>query len=87
MFIKVFWNHLAQKHGGEQVARAKYYLCALDLIRNTNDDPETMPSSSDKRIVLHRFTGETKNGDVFFVQIKQNKKSGRKDFMSAFPKR
>jgi hypothetical protein len=34
---------------------------------------------------LHRFTGCTKDGEVFYVQIRANKKTNRKGFMSVFP--
>jgi hypothetical protein len=34
--------------------------------------------------MLHRFAGVTKDGYLFFVQIKEELRSGRKFFMSAF---
>jgi len=85
VFINIFWNHLVQKHSGEQTRRAKLYLCAIDLIRNTTLDPETIFSSEKTREILHRFLGQTNDGELFCVQIKQDKKTGRKDFMSVFP--
>jgi hypothetical protein len=36
-------------------------------------------------LMLHRFAGETKEGKKFYVQVKQDKRTGRKDFMSVFP--
>ncbi len=36
-------------------------------------------------VSLHRFYGQTKSGELFCVQIKQDKRTGRKDFMSVFP--
>jgi hypothetical protein len=34
---------------------------------------------------LHRYTAQTKDGILFYVQVRENKVSGRKDFMSVFP--
>ncbi len=85
IFINIFWNHLAQKRKGEQIARAKLLLPAFDLLRNSLSEPDTIFSTKDKGNILHRFLGETKEGKLFYVQVKQNKRTGRKDFMSAFP--
>ena len=84
IFINQFWNHLNQKNRADQTRRLAYYVCALDLIRNTKHAPATV-FEADKNIILHRFQGITVNGDYFVVQIKQNKKTNRKEFMSVFP--
>lgn len=34
--------------------------------------------------MLHRFYGKTKDGQTFCVQVKEDKRSNRKDFMSVF---
>lgn len=36
---------------------------------------------------MHRFYGITKDGHEFCVQIKQNKRTGRKDFISVFDRK
>jgi hypothetical protein len=36
-------------------------------------------------VFLHRFKGRTADGHEFYVQIKDDRRSGRKDFMSVFP--
>jgi hypothetical protein len=54
-------------------------------LRNSLSEPDTIFSTKDKGNILHRFLGETKEGKLFYVQVKQNKRTGRKDFMSAFP--
>lgn len=38
-------------------------------------------------IMLHRFYGKTKDGYEFCVQVKEDKRSGRKDFMSVFDRK
>jgi hypothetical protein len=85
IFINQFWDHLSQKHPRDQLRRLKFYLCALDLIRNTNLAPDTIFSKDDLGTLLHRFHGITKDGERFSVQIKQNKRTDRKDFISVFP--
>lgn len=87
IFINIFWNHLAQKRKGEQTVRAKLLLAAFDLLRNTTFDPDTIFSKANLNLMLHRFAGETGEGILFYVQVKQDKRSGRKDFMSVFPAR
>lgn len=85
VFINIFWNHLAQKRKGEQIRRAKLLSCAVDLLRNTSAPPDTIFNNANLNEMLHRFTGQTKDGLTFYVQVKQNKKTDRKDFMSVFP--
>jgi hypothetical protein len=75
-----------QKRRGERVRRAKLYLCAVDLLRNTQYDPDIVVSSIRSNELLYRFAGQTKEGVFFIVQIKHSKKTGRKDFISVFPK-
>lgn len=86
IFIGVFWPHLFQKHRPEQARRARLFLCAIDLLRNTTFDPVTIFSKDAPGEILHRFIGVTIDGELFYVQVKQSKKTNRKDFMSVFPK-
>lgn len=87
VFLNIFWNHLVQKRRGEQTVRAKLYLCAIDLLRNTTFDPESIFGYDRPNEILHRFKGRSREGQLFVVQVRQNKKTGRKDFMSVFPTR
>ena len=86
IFLALFWEHLAQKHRAEKTRRLKLYLCALDLLRHSKYPPETIAKTDDLNLLLHRFTGLTKDGGLFCVQVKEDKRSGRKDFMSVFSK-
>jgi len=86
IFLSLFWEHLAHKHRGDRASRLKLYFCALDLLRHTRHAPDTIFNASNLNIMLHRFTGETKDGKLFYVQVKEDKRTGRKDFMSVFPK-
>jgi len=86
IFLSLFWEHLAQKHRADRASRLKLYLCALDLLRHSKLAPDTIFSADNRDVLLHRFLGETKDGELFYVQVKENKRTGRKDFMSVFPK-
>jgi len=85
VFVNQFWEHLKQKRPGDVVRRARLFAPAVDLIRNTTISPDTIYSRESKDTELHRFYGRTKNGAEFVVQIRENKRSKRKDFMSVFP--
>jgi hypothetical protein len=84
IFINLFWEHLNQKNRHDRQRRLKLYPCAIDLIRNTTFDPIPKPNPNKPGEVLHRFAGESKDGELFFVQIKETLRSGRKDFISVF---
>jgi len=87
VFVTLFWDHLKQKHTAEQLRRLKFYDPAIDLLRHTTASPETIFSKDNMDVLLHRFYGETKDGFRFFVQIKEQKRTGRKDFISVFPEK
>ena len=85
IFLNTFWEHLKQKHPADQMRRLKFYLAAIDLLRNSKEAPDTIFAKDDMDTLLHRFHGITKDGHYFNVQIKQNKRTNRKEFMSVFP--
>lgn len=87
IFLDVFWPHLTDKHQKEQTKRLRFYKAALNLIRNSRITPETIVKEDDQHVLLHRFYGMTKDGIYFCVQIKEDKRSDRRDFMSTFERR
>ncbi|QQS21526.1 hypothetical protein IPM09_03295 [Candidatus Saccharibacteria bacterium] len=87
IFVTVFWDHLMQKHPKERRKRLKFYNAAIDLMRNTTLAPDTIFSEADKHTLLHRFYGVSAEGLEFCVQVKEDKRTGRKDFMSVFAKK
>lgn len=87
IFISIFWTHLMQKHRKEQMKRLMLYNAAIDLMRNTRLDPETISKKDSPGVLLHRFYGITKEGVEFCVQVKQDKRTNRKDFMSVFDRK
>jgi hypothetical protein len=84
IFLSYFWSHLEQKTRPEKLRRMRYYQCAIDLLKNTMIAPSTIKDTTQSGVLLHRFAGKTKDGDVFFVQVKENRNTG-KYFMSVFP--
>jgi hypothetical protein len=63
------------------------YKAALDLLRNSTSYPDSSIESTQQDVFLHRFYGATIDGEEFCVQVKVDKRSGRKDFMSVFARR
>lgn len=76
-----------QKHPKERRKRLKFYKAALDLLRHSQIAPDTIFRTDDFNIMLHRFYGVTKDGVYFCVQVKEDKRTGRKDFMSVFDRK
>lgn len=87
IFISPFWPHLMQKHRNDRTRRLKFYNAAIDLLRNSRCEPETIFDKENLSTLLHRFYGVTKDGYAYCVQVKENKRTGRKDFMSVFDKK
>lgn len=87
IFVTVFWDHVMQKHRGDKTRRLKFYRAAIDLLRNSTLSSDSVVDVAHKGIVLHRFYGKTSDGREFCVQVKQDLRSGRKDFMSVFDRK
>jgi len=85
VFLDLFWTHLNQKPQRERRWRLKFLPCAYELIRNSRNSPASKQNPNIKSETLHRFGGVTGSGELFYVQIKENKKTKRRDFMSVFP--
>lgn len=85
IFFDYFWEHLQQKRPQERYTRLKYFQVAVDVIKNSRNSPITKENPNRKHEILHRFFGETKNKELFYVQVKEDIKSGKKYFMSCFP--
>ncbi len=85
IFINNFWDHLSQKSSKDKVRRLKLYPCAIDVLRNCRAIPDSMQNPNNRAEMLHRLSAMTHDGVMFNVQIKEDKKTGRKDFISVFP--
>jgi hypothetical protein len=82
VFLDYFWDHVGHKNPSDRLRRLRYYPCALDLIKNSKVKPEIIEKTSE---ILYRFKGKNGNGEFFYVQITQEKKSDKKHFLSVFP--
>lgn len=86
IFIDLFWEHLFDKQSWkDRVRRLKYFPAAIELIRNSKFEPGSKENPNKNNEILHRFAGTTAEKDLFFVQIKEDKKSRQKFFISVFP--
>jgi hypothetical protein len=87
IFFDYFWPHLASKNYNERVRRLRYFNCAIELIEKSRNNPMITDSRHTKNEKLYRFCGITNINELFYVQIKENKKTGQKYFMSCFPEK
>lgn len=85
VFLNIFWSHLHEKPQPDRFRRLKYFECSLDLMKNSVITPTTKINPNNKSEIFHRFMGKTKGGNIFKVQIKENIKTKRKDFISIVP--
>lgn len=84
VFLDYFREHLFQKLPKERMRRLKYFKAACELIKDSKLGPTEKTESFEKKEVLYRFAGLTAEKDLFYVQIKEDKKT-KKYFMSCFP--
>ncbi len=86
VFLDIFWDHLyTKKNLKDRLRRVRYYGVAIELIINTLFSPESKENPNNRSEILHRFGGRTKNNELFYVQIKEEKRTGHKYFISVFP--
>jgi len=83
VFINQFWEHLKQKRISDSIRRVKLFTPAIDLLRNSRIKPDVDATNETR---YYRFYGKTQNGQEYTVQIRENLKTKRKDFMSVFPR-
>jgi hypothetical protein len=85
VFFDYFWTHLLEKSHKERVRRLKYFTAALEVVRKSRNHPYLEENRHKKGEMLYRFAGLTEEKELFYVQIKENKKSNKKYLMSCFP--
>ncbi|OHB21300.1 MAG: hypothetical protein A2666_03470 [Parcubacteria group bacterium RIFCSPHIGHO2_01_FULL_47_10b] len=86
VFFHFFWPHLMQKSHKERVRRLRYFAAAVDLIRKTRNKPVVLHNPMKTRELFYRFGGQTKEKELFYVQIKTDARTHKKYLMSVFPK-
>jgi hypothetical protein len=86
IFFEYFWMHLSSKNFKDRLRRLKFLAVSLDLIKNSRSMPAVIEANN-KTEIYYRFPGKTKDGELFWVQIKENKKIRQKFFISCFPEK
>jgi hypothetical protein len=85
VFFDFFWKHLAEKRSRRvRTQRLKYFACAIELIRKSRNEPISKENPNKRSEILHRFVGLTRDRELFFVQIKEDRRTSRKYLMSVF---
>lgn len=84
IFFDYFWSHIFQKSPKERVKRLQYFSAAIDLLKNSKNDPVSQDNPHKSNETLHRFLCATKEKNLFCVQVEENKRTGNKYFMSCF---
>jgi hypothetical protein len=84
VFLEYFREHLFQKSPKERMKRLKYFKAAIELIQSSKNEPAVKNNPNKREETLYKFAGLTAEKEIFFVQIKENRK-GNKYFMSCFP--
>ncbi len=88
IFIDLFWHHLFEKSNWrDRIRRVKYFACGIDLIKQSRFAPKTKENPNKPSELLHRFYGMTPDNELFYVQIKEDKRTGQKFLLSIFPEK
>ena len=86
VLLGIFWEHLWHKEKWQdRMRRLKYFAAALELIRCSTLEPSSKDNPNKPNEIFHRFIGSTLEKELFYVQIKENKRTGQKYFVSVFP--
>jgi len=87
IFFEYFEEHLRQKNFSDRIRRLKFIQASLELLKYSRNVPEISDNRGRTGEQLYRFRGRTADGYLFIVQVKKNKKTGQKYFMSCFPEK
>lgn len=86
IFLGIFWQHLHEKKNlKDKTRRLKYFPCAIELIKKSRVEPISKENPNRTGEIVHRFAGSSPNNELFFVQIKEVKRTGEKWLISVFP--
>ena len=83
IFLDYFRKHLFQKNSHDRERRMKFFAASIELIEKSKYTPIIKTNPNKKGEIFYKFIGMTRDGHVFFVQIKENKNK-QKYFMSCF---
>ncbi len=83
IFLDYFREHVFQKSPKDRINRLRYFKASVELVKNSKNDPTIKSNPNKIHETLYKFAGLTAEKEIFFVQIKEDKK-GNKYFMSCF---
>lgn len=83
IFFDYFREHLFQKSVKERMKRLKFFAAAVELVQKSRNRPIIKTNPNKNKETFYKFAGLTVEKDIFFVQIREDKKR-RKYFMSCF---
>jgi hypothetical protein len=84
VFLNMFFVHLNQKSRIDRKRRLRFFSLGLDLVKNTKFEPIIKQNPNAKSETLYRFGGISSDGELFYVQLKGNKR-GNIYLMSVYP--
>ncbi len=88
VFLPLFWQHLFDQENWKiRMKRLQYFEAAIELVRDNKFEPKSKENPNNSNEIFHRFMGITNELAVFYVQIKENKRSGQKNLISIFPEK
>lgn len=85
IFIDLFWQHLHDKNWRDRARRIRFFPAAVELLKYTTNQPQSKDNPNHSNETLHRFTGTTADGYLFYVQVRENKRNSTKSLYSVFP--
>src|SRR3989338_8497723 len=66
IFLELFWPHLHNKENlRDKTRRIKFFPCAIELLIDCRYEPTSRENPNRKGEILHRFSGITRDGEVF----------------------
>jgi hypothetical protein len=86
IFFDYFREHLFQKPSVERMKRLRFLKAAVELVKHSRNKPIGKVNPNKAKEIIYRFSGLTAEKELFYVQIKEDKRK-RKYFMSCFPEK
>lgn len=87
IFLDLFWRHLHEKNWRDRARRIRFFPAAIELIKYSSFLPISKPNPNHSNEILHRFIGSTRDGEIFYVQIREDTLTGNKSLYSIFPEK
>lgn len=84
VFFDYYWRHLDNSSYLNRRKRLRYFSCGIELIRRSRVAPTTKLNPNKPSEIPHRFAGTTRDGEPFYVQIKEDTRKNQKYLMSIF---